>query len=374
MVRSSTSLLALTFSLLSLPILGHAQSSSTGAVFIMTNDAANNQVISYKRSAEGTLSARHSYATAGRGSGGTTDPLGSQGSLTLSKDNAFLLAVNAGSGEISVFKVNGSTLTLVGTTPCGGSEPVAVAQHGSIVYVLNAGGNSNVTGFHFTASGTLKAIPHSTAFLTTANSGPGSLAFSPDGKTLLVAEKVTGNIDGFAVHQDGTLGSIVSTPSAGPGLFGILFAPSGVALATETGPAGGTNASATSSYSVSSGGTVMPISASVPTLGAATCWNVVTPDGKHVYTANAGSGTISGFSIGSKGALTPIGGTVLATLPSGSTDLDVAVSSDGKFLFALESGAGAIGAFAINADGTLTELTGATGLVANAGYNGVAAF
>ncbi|HYL13781.1 MAG TPA: aldo/keto reductase [Terriglobales bacterium] len=44
-------------------------------------------------------------------------------------------------------------------------------------------------------------------------------------------------------------------------------APNGAALVAETGPAGGHNASAISSYAVLANGTVSPISTSVPTLG-----------------------------------------------------------------------------------------------------------
>lgn len=374
MFRSSRILLALTLAVTTFPILSHAQNSATsGAVFVMTNDAAKNSVVAYKRNSDGSLTGRHSFATGGRGSGGVTDPLGSQGSLTLTQDHSFLLAVNAGSGEISVFQVSGSTLTLVGTMPCGGAEPVAVAQHGNLVYVLNAGGSSNVTGFHFTSTGVLKPIPHSTAFLTTANSGAGSLAFSPDGQTLLVTEKLTGNIDAFAVNANGALGPIVANPSAGPGLFGILFAPNGAAIATETGPSGGVNASAVSSYSVSSTGSLSTISASVPTLAAATCWHVVTPNGKYVYTSNPGSGNISGFSLSSTGVLTPIDATILATLPAGSTNLDLAITADGKYLYTTNSGTGSVSVFGVNADGSLTPLPGVGGLTANAGYNGIAA-
>ena len=247
MFRSST-LLALTLALSAFPLSSHGQSStSTGAVFVMTNNASSNQVIAYTRNADGTLTGRHSFATGGRGSGGLTDPLASQGSLTLTQDHSFLLAVNAGSGDISVFQVSGATLTLVGTTPCGGSEPVAIAQQGHLVYVVNAGGTSNVSGFHLTSTGALKPIPHSTTFLTTGNSGAPSLAFSPDGQTLLVTEKLTGNIDGFSIQPNGTLGPIVVNASAGPGLFGVLFAPNGTAITTETGPSGATNASAVSS-------------------------------------------------------------------------------------------------------------------------------
>jgi 6-phosphogluconolactonase len=377
MFRMSRTLLALALGLAFSvsPLLSRAQyTATTGAVFVMTNDANHNQVIAYTRNSDGSLIGRHTFATGGRGSGGVTDPLASQGSLTLTQDHSLLLAVNAGSGDISVFKVTGSTLTLVSVTPCGGSEPVAVAQRGHVVYVLNAGAASNVTAFHLTDTGALRVIPHSTTFLSTGNSGAASLAFSSDGQTLLVTEKVTGNIDAFAIHVDGTLGPIVTNPSAGPGLFGVTFAPTGAAITTETGPSGAQNASAVSSYAVSPTGTLTTISASVPTLANATCWHVVTPNGKLVYTTNPGSGTLSGFWINSDGSLTPVDGTVLATLPSGSADLDLAVSSDGKYLYTIDSGTGSVSVLGINADGTLIVLPGVSGLAANAGYNGIAAF
>jgi 6-phosphogluconolactonase len=54
-------------------------------------------------------------------------------------------------------------------------------------------------------------------------------------------------------------------------------------------------------------GTIAAISQSMPTLGAANCWNAVAPDGKWVYVSNAGSDSVSGFTIGNGGSLTPIG-------------------------------------------------------------------
>ena len=263
---------------------------------------------------------------------------------------------------------------LVDRVPCGGSEPVAVAQHGDLVYVVNAGAASNVTGFHLNWDGKLRQIPNSTAFLSAGNSGASSLAFSPNGQILLVTEKLTNNIDAFSVQTNGTLAPIVVNPSAGSGLFAVLFAPSGVALAVETGPAGGNNASAISSYTVAADGTLSPVSASVPTLGAATCWHVITPNGKFVYTANAATGTVSGFAIAATGALTPVAGTIVATNPSGSVDLDMGISADGKFLYTLNAGTGTVSGFSINQDGTLTSTGEVGGLPAAAGVNGLAAF
>jgi 6-phosphogluconolactonase len=360
-----------------LPALSEAQSdgsASRGAVFVMTNAADKNEIVAYKRAADGSLQEGLSFPTGGRGSGGVTDPLGSQGSLTLSQDHSLLFAVNAGSGDISVFQVHGAVLSLLNKVACGGSEPVAVAQYGKLVYVVNAGGASSVVGFYLDKSGKLKPIADSIAYLSSGNSGAASVSFSPDGQFLLVTEKLTNNIDAFHVQIDGTLAPIVVNPSAGPGAFAVRFALNGAALVAETGPAGGHNASAISSYALLANGTLSPISTSVPTLAAATCWHAVTPNGSFVYTSNAGSSTISGFAISAAGALTPLAGTVVGTNPTGSTNLDIAISSDGEFLYTLDSGTGSISIFGINQDGSLTNLGDAGGLSAAAGFNGIAAF
>jgi len=353
--------------------LAQTNNGSTGAVFVMTNAADKNEIVAYKRNSDGSLQEGKKFPTGGRGSGGTTDPLASQGSLTLSEKHTLLFAVNAGSGTISVFRVQGASLSLLERVPCGGSEPVAVAQHGNLVYVVNAGGASSVVGFRLGDEGSLKPIAGSLAYLSTGNSGASSLSFSPDGQFLLVTEKVTNKIDAFHVQIDGTLGPIAVNASAGPGAFAVLFAPNGTALVSETGPAGGTDASAISSYTVIANGTLSAVSTSVPTLGAATCWLVVTPDGRFVYTSNAGTSTISGFAISSAGALTALPGTILGTNPSGSTNVDIALSSDGKYLYTLNSGTGTVSVFGVNQDGTLTILGDVGGLSEDAGLNGIAA-
>ena len=349
------------------------RSIGTGAVFVMTNAADRNEVISFRRAADGSLQAGRRVSTGGRGTGGVTDPLESQGSLTLSQDHSLLFAVNGGSGEISVFQVHGSRLTLVDKETSGGSEPNAVAQHGNLVYVLNVGGSSNVVGFRLNAGGQVQRIPNSIRFLTTNNSEAASLAFSPNGQFLLVTERATNNIDAFRVQADGTLAPIVVNLSPDPGAFSVTFAPNGAALVSETGTAGGNDASAISSYFVAANGTLVAISTGVPTLGNANCWNAVTPDGRFVFTSNAGSSTISGFAISATGVLTPVGATVVGTNPSGSTNLDIAVSVDGKFLYTLNSGTGTVGIFGVQPDGTLNKVGEAEGLAQATGFNGIAA-
>jgi 6-phosphogluconolactonase (cycloisomerase 2 family) len=346
-----------------------------GAVFVMNNSAIRNEVISFSRASDGSLQQAGTFATDGRGTGGVTDPLESQGSLTLSSDHSLLFAVNGGSSEISVFQVHGSNLALVDKELTGGAEPNAVAQHGSVVYVLNVGGSSNVIGFTLRANGQLSRIPNSIRFLTTNNSEGASLAFSPNGQFLAVTERATNNIDVFQVQADGTLAPIVVNTDSQPGAFSVTFAPNGAALVSETGPAGGSDASTISSYSILPNGTLSPISAGVATLGNANCWNAATPNGRWVYVSNAASSTISGFHIGTDGSLTPIGATVLGINPTGAGNLDIAVTADSQFLYSLNSGNGTIGVFAIEQQGgALVNLSENPVLSAKAGFNGIAAY
>src|SRR5207248_8261963 len=108
---------------------------------------------------------------------------------------------------------------------------------------------------------------------------------------------------------------------------------------------------------------VSVISAAVPTHQGAPCWLIAAPG--FAYTANAGSGTISGFAVDANGALSlldPSG--VTANLGSGSHPLDESVSRDGRFLYNLTDGLHAITGFRIGSDGSLTEIGTATGLPA----------
>ena len=360
--------------------LMYAQAADTDdyskhAVFVMTNSEKGNEVLAYARAKDGSLIEREHYGTGGRGSGGTTDPLGSQGSLTLSQDRSLLFAVNAASGTISVFRVWGAKLERSQVIRSGGSAPVTVAQHGNLVYVVNFAGNSSVVGFELDEAGYLSEIPNSIRYLSAANSGPSSIAFSPDGRFLLVTEKVTNNIDVFTVQGDGSLSSKPNvTTDPVPGLFDVVFSPEGAALIVQTGPAGSSNESSISSYLVEEGGTLSPVTASVPLLGTGSCWIALTPGGRFAFTANSASSTISGLAIGSSGIVTALPGTVVASLPAGSLNLDIAVSGDSKYVYTLNSGTGTIGALWIRPDHTLKLVGLVPGLKANSGYQGLAAF
>jgi 6-phosphogluconolactonase len=345
---------------------------SSSTVFVMTNDTVRNEVLAYQRVFDGQLTLSGRFFTGGRGSGGTTDPLQSQGSLTLSQDHNLLFAINAGSGTISSFHILGGLPLLVDQEPTGGAFPVAVAEHRGTVYVLNAGGNGAIVPFRADSLGRLHRIPDSTVYLTATNDGASSISVSPDGGTLVVIEKGPNNIDTFPIHSDGTLGTVVVNHSVTPGVFATVFTPNGSLIVSENQP-GGTDISSISSYTINPNGTITAVTQSIPTLGDGNCWNAIAPNGKFVYVDNAATFTVAGFSVGANGALTPIAGTILGSEPDGAANLDIAVSGDSKYVYTLNSGTGTVGIYSINPDGTLNNVGEIDGLPTSVGFNGIAA-
>jgi len=221
---------------------------------------------------------------------------------------------------------------------------------------------ASTTAWIVTLEGTLI-----TRNLSDATKSPTSLAFSPDGQFLVVTETATNKIDVFRVYDDGRLSGITVNASSDATPFAPVFAPNGALIV-------GSASNFVSSYWILPNRTLSVISASLPTLGKATCWDVVTAHGRFVYTSNAGTSSISGFKIGWKGVLTALDSTVVGSNPAGATNLDIAASDNGKFLYTLNTAAGAIGIFMVDHDGNLVDLGPVTGLPASAGMNGIAAY
>jgi 6-phosphogluconolactonase (cycloisomerase 2 family) len=334
-------------------------SASPGAVYTLTNSPAGNAVLAFSRAADGTLTAQGSFATGGNGSGSA---LGSQGALVLSDDGRRLFAVNAGSNSISLFDVGPGGIALKDTVASGGSTPISLTVHGSVLYVLNAGGSGSISGFAV-GKDTLEPIAGSTRPLGTGSAGPAQVQFSPQGDLLVVTEKASSTIDTYPVGDGGLAGAPVATPSAGGTPFGFDFDNRGHLLVSEA-------AGSASSYDVTTAGATA-VSGAVATHQGAPCWLVATKNGRYAYAANAGGGSISGFAVGQDGSLTLLDPTgVTASLGAGSHPLDEAVSGDGRYLYDLADGAHLIGGFRIAADGSLA----AAGSVAvPAGAAGIAA-
>ena len=133
-------------------------------VFVQSNDPEQNSVLAFRRSVDGTLTPAGEFETGGRGGAqqdNPFDPLASQESLVFDRAHRTMFVVNAGSNSITSFRVRGDQLTDPHTVASGGDFPTSIAVSGDTVYVLNAGGKTNVTGFRMTRYG-LRLISHST--------------------------------------------------------------------------------------------------------------------------------------------------------------------------------------------------------------------
>lgn len=332
-------------------------------VYTMSNAPSGNAVLAFEQRGD-TLIPAGSFPTQGTGSG---DGLGNQGGIVLSDDGETLFAVNAGSDEISVFQVYDHGLKLTDKISSGGVRPISIAVHEDWIYVLNAGGPGNITGFELTSRNTLKPIPGSTRSLSGAATAPAQIEFNPEGNTLVVTEKATNIIDTYTVDEDGVAAGPVSQPSFGVTPFGFAFDKRGVLIVSEA--FGGTaNASAVSSYTLHDG--VLSLrSGSVPDFQSAACWIVVTRNGKFAYTSNTGSNNISSYRVGRKGTLTLLESVAAST---GAAPIDMALSRHSRFLYVLNATARTIDVFrADRGSGELTRLASISGLPA--GANGLVA-
>jgi 6-phosphogluconolactonase len=332
-----------------------------GAVYIMSNSPSGNQVIVYTREANGSLTWFRNFATKGLGINGLAGT--NQGGLALTSDGRWLLVVNAGSNDVSVFRVGQDGLTLTDVANSGGLIPTSVTVHENWVYVLDNGTAStagNIAGFYLN-HGQLSPISGSiqplSGLVTTAQ-----ISFNPRGTVLAVTEKSSSLIDTYTVNRHGVASAPTSTPSSGATPFGFAFDQRGTLIVSEAG-GGPSGTSAVSSYSVSKTGKLTTISASVPDTGLAACWLVVTGNSRYAYTDNAHGGTVSSYTVSRNGSLTLLQATAATTVAG---NLDMALSSNSHFLYIFVHGSNSIEGFSVNHDGSLELVTTVTGVPATA--------
>jgi 6-phosphogluconolactonase len=399
---------------------------ATGAVYTTTNDPSGNAVIVFKRNSDGSLTQGPTVPTGGTGIAAqppfTFPIVDSSGSMALAQDGRLLFVVNDGDNTITSLRTTDGGLRRVDRVSSGGVLPVSLTTHGHLLYVVNEE-SSNISGYYFSDDGRLWSIPGSQQLISpgfpsgTAPPNAGGVAaqigFSPDGRQLVVTERgvpsTVGAIDTFAVNPNGslTLEQADRTASVDPNPFGFAFTRSGTLLVSNVGQVNGTFAypagslpipqildpkqftGSASSYSLSSTGTLTPISTEVASGGRGACWLVLSGDGKFAFVTNTlstapslgppngigtGAGGLTTYRVGSGGTLTRLG---QSDLGAGSPT-DEAVSSDGKFLYVSvpnvppPPATSHIDVFRINGNGLPTPVTqGATlpvlisGLAAN---------
>ena len=290
---------------------------AAGSAVFVSNSAANT-ISAYTVNSDGTLT-----AASGAQATGTT-PVG----MAVDSGGHFLFVANQGqqsvaaSGSISVFSVQGTTLTAVPGSPFPTAAPlapfgtgpsaVAVTPDAKFLYVANQFDNT-VTEFSVDASGVLTrlvAIPVGTA--------PSALTITPDGGFLYVGNSGSSNVSAFAVcnqvlsscsnptSPDGSLTPVINSPfSVGLDPASIVTTPDGKFLfvvnrrsnqVSEFKVSTGTGAlTANTQATISTGGD--PVWAAIRVGSTAVSATGGTTD--FLYVANLGTSSISVYSFDS---------------------------------------------------------------------------
>jgi 6-phosphogluconolactonase len=353
---------------------GHARSNS-GAVYTETNQPSGNEVVVYRRSANGSLTEIQRASTTGAGSVGN-QPFGqafldSNNAVELTNSGKLLFVVNAGDDSISSFRVGPKgKVKFADKIASGGDHPTSVDTHKGKLYVLNVDGN-NISGFRYRHNGDMTAIPNSTKPLatppsTTPEGLPSPFAdqvlFSKNGRVLVVPERLSngymGQLDTFAISKKGEPGDAQANASNAFIPFGLAWDNHGHLIVANGGAPPNFSPGSGSSYSLS-GTTLTPIDNELA--GAdATCWLAVTKNGKYVFMANQPPmqlGSVSRFRIGDDGQLTLLGVT-----PTTGPAADMALSRNSRFLYVQNvlnadgNGGATIDRYRVGSGGSLTHL------------------
>jgi 6-phosphogluconolactonase len=245
-------------------------------------------------------------------------------------DSKISFVLSRGSGELHAFARNNVTGQLIeapgspqatGAVPSPGPNPlngaVTITLHPKLnfIYVANGGANPNVAGFTFdTTSGALAPMPGSPF---PAGARPVKLVIEATGRFAYVVNRDDNTVTSYSIDQ--------------------------------------------------TSGALAAMGAAIPTGATGATFPTVHPSGKYLYVPN-GSGSISGYSIGATGALTPIANSPF-TIP-GNLVASILIHPNGKFLyikvFPPQSAPGSIAAVAIDqATGALSMIGSPVGVGPN---------
>ena len=354
-LAAGSSLLAAAIGLLGAATAASAGTASpvVGYTYIDGNTATANTIDGFARHADGAVTPLPGSPFAAGGAG-----LASQGAIQATPDGRYLLAVDAGSNQISVLRVTAGGVPVLAGPPVssGGVKPVSVAvSRSGLVYVANSGaGGSGYSGFRLHLGGSLTAIPGSTVTVPD-DAGLGDVFFSATGGHLIGTRTGTSMIDSFVVLPGGHLLTAQGSPFTGQGLgqLGAEFSPANPAQLFVSNAHNGVGLGTVSAYRDSFSGQLSPIGSSPYADGqTAPCWVEISHNGRYLFTVNTGSGNISSYAINRDGTLALIGSTPIR---GGGADIDARLSPDGTTLSVDGSGNHILSVFAVHG-GTLTEL------------------
>jgi 6-phosphogluconolactonase len=231
-------------------------------------------------------------------------------------------------------------------------RPVATVLHPSTNFLYVANLTSNVvSGFSVDhATGVLapvgNAIPP-----TPTDPQPMALGIDPGGQFLFVMTQgdttIPPRISTFAIDARGLLTPLSSVDLAAPSQS-LVVSPAASVLYVATGVS-------ITGFSIDTNGALTPISGGFTgAAGTSVAGMTIDSKGQFLYATDSGNNAVLSFSIDANGALTAVAGSPFA---AGTQPVSVAVDANNAFLYTANKGSDDISAFTVNA-GVLAPVAG----------------
>jgi DNA-binding beta-propeller fold protein YncE len=323
-------------------------------------------------------------ATGGSGSADLTDSgvLDANGQIAVDRDKRVLFAVNQGSDTIAAYKIaaNGGLEAVSGSPfPSGGKAPAALGISGDTLVVANKAQDGirnleavapNYTTFKIAPDGRLTQVNGSNVNAE-PKSSPTDAYVPPEGGVAFSTEE-SGPLRGFAISSDGVLTQASNSPlDPDPAIFaegfddakkfalGLVAHPTRDILYVSY-----PTVPALTVYTFDDTGFLRYESGLLNSGSYLPCWNVITPDGRFLYTSNADTNNVTVFDLAN-----PLDPKQIQTLTfqTPGNPWNAAVDPGGKYLWVItprdtlkvpEGEGNTIHTMSIGADGKLTEVQG----------------
>jgi YVTN family beta-propeller protein len=271
------------------------------------------------------------------GAGGST--IGNP--LAISPDGATGYTADGAANTVSV--ISTSTNVVTATVPAAGTPTsLVVSPDGARLYVTLASLDAVLV---------LDTATHATVATIPVGDGPSGIAISPDG-----ARVYTANVNGVGAAAESVIdtatNTLVATISEAAAARTVAVSPDGSRLFVghfSPGSHGVTVIDTTTNAVVASIATGVAANA---VFGLA-----FAPDGKRLYGATRGTGTLT--------VIDPVANTIVGSIPAGATPTSVAVTPDGTRAYVTNSGGGTVSVIDLATSAVVNTIAvgaGATGI------------
>jgi 6-phosphogluconolactonase (cycloisomerase 2 family) len=293
-------------------LAGTAQAST---VFVESNLADQNSLMSFDLSPAGKLTPKATVSTSGKGIVDSTLALGpfdSDQEIIFNRQRTLLFAVNSGSNTIAVFHVGkDGSLTAVKGSPFAshGINPVSVGIRENVLTVVNKHedpaqaadkSNPNYTNFWVSEDGQLDWIENSTAEVANGSS-PSQALIAPFGNLVFGADFLGGLVQSFESTPYGILQHRSGLVPAGSA-FGSAPAPR-LPLGLAANPylpllyVGFPTVNKIAVYDYNQRGTLR-FNKAVSDSGTVVCWLKTNREGTRLYASNTADPSVTVYDIG----------------------------------------------------------------------------